>query len=405
MFMVKNSDRLMTPVLIIIFNRPDKAKLVFEAVMNAEPAELYIFADAPRANNKDDIQLCEAARNVTENICWDCTVHRYYADHNLGCGLGPYTAISWMFEHEEEGIILEDDCVPNNDFFEFCQELLAKYKAEERIMSISGLNFEICSETRADYYFTHYNNTLGWATWKRVWDMFDYSLNDFDEKVCFSKVKEVVLYDAYARYWTRVFEQIVTGEETTAWDAQFMYLSLMHDGVHIYPQKNLVKCIGFDDDATHTKNIDKTHRLVYGTHEFYNISFPLCHPKEIKEDFKVDCILMEEIFGGSLNYGVMISPENLSRINNAENLILFGAGQKCKQLILELNNRKINRFIVASTNAGKDEYLLGNKVNCISDLTAFTNSLVIITVKDKRHIAEMEAKLLELGFTSYFSLF
>ena len=150
------------PILFIIFNRPDTTARVFEAIREAQPAKLFIAADGPRKNRPGETELCKQTRLITENVDWPCEVYRKYQTSNLGCKRGPIVAIDWLFEHEKNGIILEDDCLPNPSFFAFCAELLEHYADDERIMHISGNNFQFgCARGSASYYFSKY--TLSWG--------------------------------------------------------------------------------------------------------------------------------------------------------------------------------------------------------------------------------------------------
>jgi GT2 family glycosyltransferase len=159
--------QLTTPVAFLIFNRPDTTARVFEAIRQAKPPKLLVVADGPRPDRPDDIEKCKAARAIVEGVDWDCEVLKNYSDINLGCGKRPATGITWVFEQVEEAIILEDDCMPNPTFFEFCQAMLAEYRDDKRIMMIGGTNFlgEWKSKIQS-YHFSFYGGTWGWASYK-----------------------------------------------------------------------------------------------------------------------------------------------------------------------------------------------------------------------------------------------
>lgn len=402
---MEHDYKLTTPVLLIVFNRPKCVQEVFSAIRNAKPEKLYIFADGPRENNEADTELCSMTRSITELVDWECDVKRYYSDINLGCGVGPYTGINWVFENEESAIILEDDCVPNDSFFRFCQELLNRYEDTENIMTISGSNYGIDTTTSNDYFFTHYNNTWGWATWKRVWKLYDYNLKDYFKYNWVSKVKDIVLFDSYADIWRKTFEPVASGTEKTVWDAQFMYMSFINNGLHIFPKKNMVKCIGFGNDGTHTINTNENNRIVYGTKDYYDMSFPLKHPKEIYEDFRADCIIMQEIFGGESSKEITFSETQLISIKTAKTIILYGAGKNCAEVIDALNREGINHFVIATTEVKEDTFVMGNKVRGIVELVDTRDALVIITAKNEKNINDMKNTLKELGFNDSFSIF
>ena len=125
-----------TGVAIIFFNRPNTLKRVFEAVCKAKPKNLFLVQDGSRG--EEDEEKIKKCREIVEKIDWDCNVYKNYSDVNLGCGKRPQTGISWVFEHVERAIILEDDCVPQNSFFHFCDELLEKYADDKRVLMISA---------------------------------------------------------------------------------------------------------------------------------------------------------------------------------------------------------------------------------------------------------------------------
>ena len=131
-----------TPILFVIFNRPDTTKRVFESIRKIRPAKFYIAADGPRPTKEGESKLCEETRNITEDIDWPCEVHRKYSEQNLGCKKGVSSAITWFFDNVEEGVILEDDCLPDPSFFSFCEELLSKYRNTDKVKMISGDNFQ-----------------------------------------------------------------------------------------------------------------------------------------------------------------------------------------------------------------------------------------------------------------------
>ena len=111
-------------VLFIIFNRPDTTKKVFDQIKAGKPGRLYIAADGPRMNRPGEEVLCRQTREIINDVDWPCEVKTLFRQTNQGCKEAVSSAIAWFFENEEEGIILEDDCLPNNSFFRFCDTLL-----------------------------------------------------------------------------------------------------------------------------------------------------------------------------------------------------------------------------------------------------------------------------------------
>ena len=274
-------------VLFIIYNRPDTTQKVFDAIRQAQPCRLYIAADAHRHDHSSDAEKCKAARAVTEEIDWPCEVKRLYQVQNLGCSKGPITAFKWFFTYEEEGIILEDDCVPHPSFFPFCIELLDRYRNNKRIMLISGCNLGYHLNTGESYGFSRVPNMWGWATWKRRETMIDYELKEWaseKHKLLFTyKAFKNSLFDFdlnWFKYWIDKFDLTVNKPIISWWDYQWIYFQTKNKMASVFPASNLITNIGFNDEATHTKEpTNPAAQLVLG-----EMKFPLVHPKKIKRN-------------------------------------------------------------------------------------------------------------------------
>lgn len=174
--------KLNVPVLLLIFNRPDTTQRVFHEIRGASPLQLFISADGPRENKPGEFEKCQITRDIVRQVDWDCEVYTNFRDKNLGCKIAVSSAIDWFFENVEEGIILEDDCLPSFSFFRFCEELLEKYRDDERIMQIGGTNL-LSEWQRSDdsYYFSKYGAIWGWATWRRAWQYYDVNMKLWPE--------------------------------------------------------------------------------------------------------------------------------------------------------------------------------------------------------------------------------
>jgi hypothetical protein len=245
---------LNTPVVFLIFRRPDLTAQVFEAIRQAKPKKLFVVADGPR--NESEKILCQQARAVTEDIDWDCEVVRNYADENLGCRKRVSSGLDWLFEQVEEAIILEDDCLPSSDFFFFCQELLEYYRNDMRIWSICGHNFQD-GQWRGDgsYYFSRYPDPWGWATWRRCWQQYDRNLKDWPDFYDRSLFGEMVENPLEVEHWTNIFSNLHKNDEIDAnvWDYRWIFTCLKNGSLSIWPNVNLVSNIGFREDSTHCK--------------------------------------------------------------------------------------------------------------------------------------------------------
>ena len=242
---------LHTPILFIVFNRMDTAQKVFNAIRNAQPIKLYIACDGPRTTIKGEKDACAQTRTLIQQIDWPCDVHTNFLNQNEGPSKAPYRFIKWFFEQEEQGIILEHDCLPHPDFFEYCETLLNKYKDDKRIGTISGPNFVPQNNVSNSYTFTIYNHIWGWATWKRTINKYTLDFTDFSEKE-FNQILNKY-FDTYKEraYWKTIFKQIKKGEIPT-WDYYLTFCLWRNHLYSISPNKNLVSNIGFGAGAVNT---------------------------------------------------------------------------------------------------------------------------------------------------------
>jgi hypothetical protein len=244
------------PVLFIVFNRPDTTAKVFQRIREVQPIKLFIAADGPRIGKDGEKEKCEAVRKlILEGIDWPCEVKTLFRDQNLGCGLAVSGAITWFFENVEEGIILEDDTLPDISFFPFCKTLLEKYRYDEKVKMISGNNFQR-GKWRGDgsYYFSAYNHIWGWASWRRAWKYYDFTLSSVTQDEIKRKLKYYFKKKSICKYWVDIFSIMKKGEIDT-WDYQWTFFIWSSYGVAILPNLNLVTNIGFGENATHTKMI------------------------------------------------------------------------------------------------------------------------------------------------------
>lgn len=246
-----------SPILFIIFNRKDTTERVFEVIRKVRPEKLYISADGPRQDRPGEKEKCDAVRAITETIDWPCEVKRLYRDKNLGCKKAVSSAITWFFENEEQGIILEDDCLPDPTFFDFAGLMLSQYANDSRIFHINGSNFlteELNKNigTHDSYYFSKNVHVWGWATWRRTWNTYDIEMAGIED----SKIKQKILSQfndrKIGKFWISLFTHI-KNKQINTWDAQWAYAVLKSGGVCITPTQNLIENIGFGSEGTHTQ--------------------------------------------------------------------------------------------------------------------------------------------------------
>ncbi|PKN20620.1 MAG: hemolytic protein HlpA-like protein [Deltaproteobacteria bacterium HGW-Deltaproteobacteria-6] len=276
---------LKTPVLFLIFNRPTTTQRVFNAIRLAKPARLFVAADGPRSDSSTDAELCKQTRKIIDEVDWPCELLMLFQEKNLGCRKAVSSAINWFFEHVEEGIILEDDCLPDQSFFSYCRELLEYYRHDTRIMQICGLN--VLTEWRRfghSYFFSNYGPIWGWASWRRAWQHYDVDMKLWPE------IKREKLYPAFCQngketeYRLNLYDEVYSGKIDT-WDYQWGFAKMIHHGLSVIPSVNLISNIGFAKDGTHTV-ADKNNP--YATLEKGNMIFPLNHPEYMMRDCLAD---------------------------------------------------------------------------------------------------------------------
>lgn len=242
------------PILIIIFNRPEVTARVFAEIKKIKPNKLFVVADGPRPDNLSDQENCRLTRDLIKNgIDWDCDLHLKFFDFNHGCGRAPYLGIDWFFQNVEEGIILEDDCLPHPSFFQFCEELLERYRSDQRVMMISGDNFQRgVKRGGASYYFSHYNHTWGWASWRRAWRFYDFDMKDFPQFKKDITIASIWRSRLVQKFWLNIFADVYSNDNKDYWDHQWTYAIWKREGLACLPNVNLISNIGFGSAATHT---------------------------------------------------------------------------------------------------------------------------------------------------------
>lgn len=302
---------LITPVVLISFNRPEMTRRVFSKIREFRPTKLYLVSDAARDNKTGEAEVVASLRTeLEESVDWNCDLRRIYARDNMGCAERIATALDEVFSNEEEAIILEDDCVPNNSFFEFCQVLLDKYRNNRQVLSICGCN-EIKYKISDDYFFSKKFGCWGWATWRRAWSIFDYNMSGFDKEKD-NPLFKATLFSKRA-YWNLMaqFNALANTKEKFSWAYIFYYYSILNDGYHIYPKYSLIENIGFSLDSTHTKS-----KPGYYYDNIQELTFPLKDQQEIKWNREYDAyyyrvtqkhgwiVRLKELLGLDINVSV-----------------------------------------------------------------------------------------------------
>lgn len=290
-----SSSFVNAPVALIIFNRPELTAKVFESIRQAQPTTLVVIADGARANRKGEAELCAAARAITEKVDWPCRVVRHYADQNLGCRNRVSSGLDLLFAEFDRAIILEDDCIPEPSFFRFCDELLERYKDDERVMAISGDNFQFGNHQIAhSYYFSRFPHVWGWATWRRAWRHYDVTMNNWPQALEQNWLGTILPDQNAVRYWRETFQAVSDGIIDT-WDHQWTYACWQQNGLTALPRTNLISNIGFGTEATHTKRHSKFSKMAVEP-----LTFPLQHPPTVERDAVADENTQRQNFNSSL---------------------------------------------------------------------------------------------------------
>lgn len=301
-----------TPVLFIVFNRPETTRKVFERIRQIKPKKFFIAADGPRKEKHEDIGKCEEVKRIVSQIDWDCELYTLFRKENLGCGRGPFEAINWFFEHVEQGIILEDDCFPSLSFFKYAEELLCKYKDNTKVWHIAGNSFYTNEEFQSSYYFSCYGHIWGWATWRRAWQHYDFDLRNIDRAILESRIDVTFLTREEKYYWLKHYDYVINLSEKDFWDYQWSITLWYNNALSIIPTKNLISNLGFGENATHT--FDKNSWLAaLKSYDLWNI----IHNDRVVQNKRADLFTSKKIFGIQTRKEILIEKvkSNLKRIS------------------------------------------------------------------------------------------
>lgn len=284
-------EQLMTPIVLMIFNRPDTTEQVFAQIAKVRPLKLLVIGDGPRLHKIGEDELVRATRAIINKINWPCEILTNFSNKNLGCKDRIASGLDWVFENVEEAIILEDDCLPNLTFFKFCEEMLNKYKKDNRIAMISGNNFLFKNiSINTSYYFSRYTHVWGWATWRRAWLNYDVSMSNWPTLKQQQLIRLFTNNNFEALFWTYSFDMTYDNKINT-WDYQWQFSTWSQNQLSIMPSVNLVSNIGFDSRATHTLRSSILSKI-----PTEDINFPLSHPNIVVPNYLADRITAKRQF-------------------------------------------------------------------------------------------------------------
>ena len=280
---------LNTAVLFLVFNRLDTTKQVFEAIRQAKPPRLYVGADGARETKEGESEKVKTVRNyVMNNIDWKCEVKTLFRDKNFGCKMAVSGAIDWFFKNEEMGIILEDDTLPSQSFFWFCEELLERYKDDMRVGQISGFNYGYKNkDLQYDYFFSKYPMIWGWATWANRWGNYSLDLEDFEEieKINFFQL----LFNKKELLKRMSILKRIKNNDIDTWDYQWAFALYKNIQFTVIPKKNYILNLGFSENSTHT-----TGKNPYKNLTLEETNKTLKHPRYIVQDINLYKIINKD---------------------------------------------------------------------------------------------------------------
>ena len=279
-------------VLVLAFNRPEVTSGLIQALRIARPGQVFFAVDGPRPSRRGERERVAEVCALADRIDWKCDLQTLFRPTNLGCKLAVSEAITWFFEHVDEGIILEDDCMPHVSFFQFAAELLDRFRGDQRVMMVSGDNFQLGRRATAyDYYFSRYTHIWGWATWRRAWRLYDHSMRWWPELRDADWLLGLLGASDAARYWKAIFDE-THQERNTSWAYRWTYSAWVNSGLTILPAVNLVSNIGFGKDATHT--LRKSNR--FAALPVQEMTSPLRHPPYMIRDERADRFTQRTMF-------------------------------------------------------------------------------------------------------------
>jgi hypothetical protein len=313
-----SSYSVKSPVSFLIFNRPDTTARVFAKIAIARPSKLLVVADGPRDGHPEDYERCQQARAIIDQVDWDCEVHKNYSTVNLGCKRRVSSGLDWVFNTVERAIVLEDDVLPDQTFFRYCDELLERYAEDERVGTISGCNFQNGQKRGLySYYFSRYTHVWGWASWARAWKHNDVDMQLWPVVRKEEYLRGMIPNEQTLDYWTATLQTVYEGKIDT-WDYQWQFACWLNHMLAVLPQVNLISNIGFGKEATHTADPFSAvaDRITS------SMDFPLVHPPFVMRHELADRYTDTQQFHVPSLWSKIRRVSNLIRSRNFR--ILFG---------------------------------------------------------------------------------
>lgn len=320
-----------TAVLFIIFNQPEITQRVFAEIRKAKPPKLFVAADGPRTDKIGEAEECEQTRAIIKQVDWNCKVYRNFRQKNVGCRIAVSSAITWFFENVNEGIILEYDCLPVPSFFSFCEKMLEMYRDDERVMAISGSNFQFGRKRgNASYYFSRIPSAWGWASWKRAWKYWDSDIPSFPYFKQNNEIKILFHNNRVQKFWIGKLEKVHRGIYRNNWGFAWVYAVFSQNGLCVTPNINLVSNIGFSPKATHATDLNHPHaNLPTYKIDVDNLIHPSCFLPHLEAD-EYFSLCLHKVEGEKLSEKLTIASRKLTvRLRKLAKLVI---SRRCHQL-------------------------------------------------------------------------
>ena len=308
-------------VLLITFNRLDYVKETFEQIRIAKPPRLYLASDGPRENVPGEAEKVQEIRDfILNHIDWECNVKTRFLDKNSGgCAYGVSGAVTWFFENEEDGIILEDDCVPAQSFFSYCEELLDKYRDDKRIWHIAGDAPISNVNIKESYYFAKIQQCWGWASWADRWKYFKLDISDYDRK----NIKKLSKRKEVQNYWLDILKMMKKNPGFT-WDYQWAFIIVANNGYCINPTKNLISNIGVTGEHSEGSAGPELRKTLQ------SFDKKLCHPRKVRFDNAIIERIYTEKFSIGKSSGFAPKIFSVANLNNHKIITILGIKFKFK---------------------------------------------------------------------------
>lgn len=278
--------QLQTPIAFIIFKREKYARKVFEAIRQARPKQLFVIADGGRT--PEEWELCNKTRAIIKEVDWPCDVQINFSDINLRTKARIKSGLDWVFSKVDRAIILEDDCVPDQSFFTFCESMLEKYQHDDRIAMITGDQPVRSWKSDSSYFFSRYFAIWGWATWRRAWQRYDATMESWPTRRQNRDLIKLLGHRGAAANMTDLFNKEFNGK-INSWATRWFYGCLWSNSLSIVPVTNLVSNIGVEGvhSSPGINNNVPTHSL--------DIS-KMIHPAKIEQDSTYDRAFFDQSF-------------------------------------------------------------------------------------------------------------